>query len=312
MNVQVSDFITRLAAITADYQIPILLTVFAIALVAKFLTYFVIRSQLGWVRAFDLRVHRHMEGWYDETRPNELGFHGLVRHVLSRAFHEYYVMRHAGARRRKEDPFMHIINKVFLFETAGEQMVTDTLRQTRMMARYQERPQLENVTNFALTNNHYFNRALAFMPIASLNRVFAVLPSIFIITGILGTFLGITQGLPVLQEIDPAKPEEAQAVIQSFLSHVTFAMMSSVMGILLSIAFTIINAVMATRSAQQQIFDLYTQCLDTLWHSASSGEAIVEDKDDTPRRYFEDDEQKVAKRGEPGTPGEMGPVEVPG
>lgn len=312
MNVQVSEFITKLAAITADYQIAILLWVFAIALIAKFLTYFVIRSQLGWVRAFDLRVHRHMEGWYDETRPNQLGFHGLVRHVLSRAFHEYYVMRHAGARRRKEDPFMHIINKIFLFETAGEQMVTDTLRQTRMMKKYVERPQLENVTNFALTNNHYFNRALAFMPIASLNRVFAVLPSIFIITGILGTFLGITQGLPVLEQIDPKNPDQAQGVIQSFLSHVTFAMMSSVMGILLSIAFTIVNAVFATNSTQRQIFDLYNQCLDTLWHSASSGEAIVEDKDDTPRRYFEDDEQKVAKRGEPGEPAEMGPVQVPG
>lgn len=260
--------------ITSYGLIPFLLAIFALALLAKIITYAVARKQLGFSEGFALRTHRHLEGWYPATRKNDLKFHDLVKAILQLTYHEMYVARPTGQRRLREDSMTHVVNKVFLIEEAAQQMMDDTLRQTYLLNNYKDRPRLENVTRFVMNNNYYFNRVWAVIPVSALGRLFQTLPSLFIIIGILGTFLGITQGLPMLRSVDPADFAATQGTLAQFLGSMTFAMYASVVGIMLSILFTLVNTVLSLRSTQVQTFDHYTQALDLLWHSVDTHKEI--------------------------------------
>lgn len=275
---------TGLGSVMSYGLIPFVLGVFVLAVIAKLVIYLVARKQLAFSSAFALRVSRHLEGWYPATRKNDLSFHELVKALLQLTYQDLYVARHGAHRRRPEDPFIHVVNKIFLVEEASQQMVEDTLRQTHLLMHYRNRPPLENVTRFVMNNNHYFNRVWAIVPAVSLSRLFQVLPSLFIIVGILGTFLGITKGLPVLRGIDPANYEATQRTLTEFLGSMSFAMYASVVGILMSILFTVMNTVLSMRSTQLQTFERYTQALDLLWHSVENQREIQPASGERPVR----------------------------
>jgi hypothetical protein len=103
-----------------------------------------------------------------------------------------------------------------------------------------------------------------------MNNVFSRLPSLFIIGGIFGTFLGISKGLPALKAMDPGNIVAAQATLENFLESMTLAMYSSVVGIFLSVCFTLLNAFMSFNSMYLSLVDRFTQSLELLWKETSA------------------------------------------
>ena len=83
---------------TASYLIPFMLIIFVICLFAKMLIYYLSKTQYKVVKEFEIRVHRHLDESYEETKG--LNFHKLTKVLLNKTWNDYFLMRKKNLRRR--------------------------------------------------------------------------------------------------------------------------------------------------------------------------------------------------------------------
>ncbi len=267
MSEIINNVVTTLIAYGADNLIPILIFVFFIGVILKFLMYYLLKSEYNFSSAFETRTHRFLNKEYPEDKKFNK-FHEVVGFILNKTFTESYTARRLF-RKRKEDSKVAALNRMFLIETGAKSLIDDTLKQTKYHDSGRE-PDFESISKYAFNSNPYFNKLWGVIPIGLMNNVFSRLPSLFIIGGIFGTFLGISKGLPALKAMDPGNIVAAQATLENFLESMTLAMYSSVVGIFLSVCFTLINTFMSFSSMYVSLVDRFTQSLELLWKETSS------------------------------------------
>jgi hypothetical protein len=268
MNEIITNVTAALIAFGTSNLMIIMLVVFFIAVILKFLMFFLVRAEYNFASAFETRTHRFLNQEYPESSHLKK-FHEVVRFILEKTYNESYLARKI-LRKRKEDSKVAALNRMFLVEVGAKSLIEDTLKQTQ----YHDAgvvPDFGGISKYVFNSNPYFNKLWGVIPIGLTNNVFSRLPSLFIIGGIFGTFLGISQGLPALKTIDPGNIVAAQTTLGNFLESMTFAMYSSVVGIFLSVCFTILNAFMSFNSMYLGLVDRFTQSLELLWKETSNG-----------------------------------------
>ena len=268
MNEMINKITTTLIAYGADNLMIIMIIVFFIGVILKFLMYYLLKAEYNFSSAFETRTHRYLNREYIESK-NVSKFNEIVEFVLKKTFNESYVARKKQYRKRKEDSKVAALNRIFLIEVGARSLIDDTLKQTKYHDSGKA-PDFKNISRFVFNSNPYFNKLWGFIPIGLTNNVFSKLPSLFIIGGIFGTFLGISKGLPALKAIDPGNIMAAQSTLGNFLESMTFAMYSSVVGIFLSVCFTVMNAFMSYNSMYLSLVDRFTQSLELLWKDSNS------------------------------------------
>jgi len=259
----INNITTSIIAYGADNLMPILIFVFIIGTILKFLMYYLLKSEYNFSSAFETRTHRFLNNEYPDGK-NFSKFHEVVGYILNKTFYESFIYRKKQFRKRKEDSKVAALDKMFLIEVGAKSLIDDTLKQTKYHNNGRA-PDFESISKYVFNSNPYFNKLWGIIPIGLTNNVFSRLPSLFIIGGIFGTFLGISKGLPALKAIDPANIAAAQATLENFLESMTFAMYSSVVGIFLSVCFTIMNAFMSFNSMYLNLVDRFKQSLELLW-----------------------------------------------
>ena len=258
----INSICTTLIAYGADNLMVIMIFVFFIGVTLKILMYYLLKAEANFSSAFETRAHRFLNREYQESRKAKK-FHEVVDLILNKTFNESYMAR-KDRRKRREDSKVAVLNKMFLVEIGAKSLIDDTLKQTK----YHDdgrAPDFKNIAKYVFDSNRYFNRLWGYIPIGLSNNVFSRLPSLFIIGGIFGTFLGISKGLPALKAIDPGNIIAAQATLENFLESMTFAMYSSVVGIFLSVCFTIMNAFLSLNTVYLSLVDRFTGSLELLW-----------------------------------------------
>jgi len=163
-----------------------------------------------------------------------------------------------------------MMDSMFFVEYGAKSLIDDTLKQTQYHD-HGKAPDFKNIVKYIFNSNPYFNKLWGIIPLGLSNNIFSRLPSLFIIGGIFGTFLGISKGLPALKAIDPGNFVAAQATIGNFLGSMTFAMYSSVVGIFLSVCFTVMNAFMSFNTMYLGLVDRFTGSLELLWKETNAG-----------------------------------------
>ena len=267
MSEIINNVVTTLIAYGADNLMPILIFVFFVGVILKFLMYYLLKSEYNFSSAFETRTHRFLNKEYPEHNKFNK-FHEVVGFILNKTFDESYTARRIY-RKRKEDSRVVALNRMFLIETGAKSLIDDTLKQTK----YHDSshvPDFDSISRFAFNSNPYFNKLWGVIPIGLMNNIFSRLPSLFIIGGIFGTFLGISKGLPALKAMDPGNIVAAQATLENFLESMTLAMYSSVVGIFLSVCFTLLNAFMSFNTMYLSLVDRFTQSLELLWKETSA------------------------------------------
>jgi len=228
--------------------------IFIIGIILRLLTYYLIKCEFNLSTGIETRTHRYLSQEYAESKSLRK-FHDVVEFILQKTYEEMYVRRKKLLRKRKMDPSVAVLNQVFLVENGARSLIEDTLRQTR----YHDDgnpPDFRGISKFVFMSNPYFTKLWGVIPVGLTNSVLAILPSLFIIGGIFGTFLGISKGLPALKTIYPGDVVTAQATLGNFLESMTFAMNSSVVGIFLSVIFTILNAFLSHSSFSMAVSSL--------------------------------------------------------
>ena len=267
MSEIINNIVTTLIAYGADNLMPILIFVFVVATILKILMYHLLKSEYNFTSAFETRTHRYLNKEYPEEKKLNK-FSDVVGFILNKTFEESYTARKIF-RKRKEDSRVIALNRVFLVETGAQSLIDDTLKQTKYHDAGRT-PDFDGIAKYAFNSNPYFNKLWGVIPIGLMNNVFSRLPSLFIIGGIFGTFLGISKGLPALKAMDPGNIVAAQATLESFLESMTLAMYSSVVGIFLSVCFTLMNTFMSFNTVYLSLVDRFTQSLELLWKETST------------------------------------------
>ncbi|MCM2281707.1 MAG: hypothetical protein NDI61_07660 [Bdellovibrionaceae bacterium] len=260
-------FVDFLNAIGNHWVYGLILGVFLLAVTVRYLIYYTVSRHEWFAYEFEKRVSRYLDA---EVAGSRQSFYVLVKRLMEKTFYEIFETRDR-LKRRKPDKVMSMADRVFLVRQGCAWIVRDTMKQARHL-RWGEHPHFINITKVVFHKNPCFNRLLGVIPTGGLNDVLNLLPSLFVIVGIFGTFIGVMKGLPALGEIKPSEAEKAAEIMKTFVNDIAMSMGTSVVGIFSSVMMNVANTVFSPEKAFVGVIDRFENSLVLLWNRANSND----------------------------------------
>lgn len=257
----------------ADGLIPLMLTAFGVACFFRLLMFLTVRRESWFVSEFDKRVHHKLTLISDDEG---VSFFTLCRETMLQTYYEIFNLR-AKYLRRRPDQVISIYDRLFLIPEGAGRVILEFLKQARYFNRKEQAPRFLELTKAVFQNNPAFSRIFGVINIGFFNNFLNVLPGIFIVCGIFGTFLGIMNGLPSLSGIDVSNPELSKQVMDNFLITVAYAMNTSLMGILLSVVMTFLNIGLSPEDRYYDLINRFTASIEVLWNRCDTNKLNQED-----------------------------------
>jgi len=249
---------------------------FVCGIFLRSMIYYTVRRHEWFSREFEKRVNRFMES---ETpgKVKDVSFYILSKKMLERTYYEIFEIRDR-MKRRKPDTVMATSDRIFLVRQGCAWLVRDILKQVKFLKWTEETPKLLNITKATFQHNPCFNRVFGVFPMAGLNDVLGILPGLFVVTGILGTFIGISGGLGDLGGMNLQDLEATKAVMDKFLHEISYAMKSSIVGIVFSLLSHVFNTMMSPERAYVSMIDRFESALDLLWYRSDNNDYPSEER----------------------------------
>ncbi len=264
----IQGIIDNLVLFATDLLLPLMLFSFVLALIVRGLIYYSISRHAWFAREFEMRVTDFLE---TEDYHKEISFFPTVKRILERTYYEIFEVR-AIIKRRNPDYIMSLGDRVFLINQGVAWLVHDIQKQVRHFrhGKSENPPKILQMTKSIFQKNPAFNRILGLVPAAPVNNILNILPGVFVIAGIFGTFLGIMKALPELGGMDLANGEQSKMVMDQFLLKISFAMSTSLMGIMLSVFLNFYNTLLSPDRKFIEIVERFENTMDLLWNRSSN------------------------------------------
>lgn len=267
MNDPVTSFVmNHLIDSTASILPPVMFGAFFLGIAFRVLIWYTARAELKFCTEFEKRVRKH---FIDPTAERVESFFVLTKKLLEKTYYEVFEMR-ARYRRRNLDGIATLTDRVFLIQDGAAYLVRDTLRQIRYFKRDGFPPRMVEISKSAYEGNPVFNKILGIFPASLSNELLNILPGLFIIAGIFGTFLGIAKGLPELGGMDLNNLDETKKIMDLFLVKISQAMVKSIIGIALSVIMSLVNTLFSAEGVYFQLINRYTNALEILWNETTT------------------------------------------
>lgn len=276
----VHDFVEKIVILATDRLIPFMLFLFVFAIIVRILIYFVISREEWFAGEFYKRVYKYVE---EHTKDSNQSFYIMTKRILEKTYYELFEVR-AIMKRRKLDAITPFTDRAFLIQHGSARVVFDTLTQIRYLKHDREHPKLLNISKIVYENNPSFKRIFGIFPTSTFNDLLNILPGIFIIGGIFGTFLGIMKALPELGGMDLSDVEGSKAIMDDFLLKISFSMTTSIIGILLSVLLNLFNTLASPEKTFLSLVNKFANSLDILWN--------ISDNNDIPENTKKFDEHR--------------------
>jgi hypothetical protein len=269
------DVVTFIAAVAADLLLPLMTAAFIVAALTRALIYHTVKRELWFVREFEKRVNTEFE---EGKLPKPMSFFRFTKKIMEKTFYECFELR-SKYMRRKPDHVMSLTDRLFLVEGGSARIVGDSLRRLRTLKFRAETPEeLHRIAKAVFSQNPAFSKILAIVPIKAVNDVINILPGMFVIGGIFGTFLGIMKGLPALSGMNLEDMDATKKVMDGFLFVVAHSMSTSAMGIILCVSMTMFNTLMSPEDVFSNVVNRFTHSLEDIW--ARSDDNTVPSEED--------------------------------
>lgn len=259
--VAVSPFVLDLIVFTKSLILPTMFFVFAGTIFLRALIYYTVKREESFAKEFEKRCNNFLNS--DDHLGNR-SFFVLCKKLLEKTYYEMFECR-AINRRRKLDHIMEPGDRVFLIQQGTAYLVRDTLREVQFIKYDGNRPPLLEIVKCVFANNPCFTRVFGVLSVSAFNDLLDLIPGLFIVAGIFGTFLGIMQALPELGAMDIRDPESTKLVMDTFLAKIAFSMSTSTCGILLSVVTTVYNNFLSPTRLFVKIVDRFERNLFRLW-----------------------------------------------
>ena len=256
--------IDALVKFATDLLIPFMCTTFLIAVALRFLVYFTLKRQERFVIELEKRKNKYLD-----SGELEASFFVATKKLLLKTFYEMFVTQ-ALLQRRKADPIMTWTDRVFLIKGGFAWLVKDLLRQVRYLKLDGNHPKLLEITKNTFQHNPFFNNVFGRIPSRITTDLLNILPGLFIIGGIFGTFLGIMKALPDLSGMNLTDVEGSKIVVDQFLLKISFSMSTSLVGILLSVLMSILNSIWSPQKVFQRAVGRFENTLNSIWAASEN------------------------------------------
>lgn len=263
------SLVDGLVVFATDMLIPIMGLTFMLGVVLRGLIWWTMKRELWFAKEFEKRTRLFLnEIGHEEHYPS---FYRNVKRLLEKTYYEIFEMR-AKLKRRNPDLVASFFDRVFLIQHGTAWLVRDTLQQIRYLKHGKGHPKFLEVAKSVFQGNPCFTKVFGFIPGAKFNDLLNILPGLFIIGGIFGTFLGIMKALPELSGMDLNDIEGTKLVMDTFLLKISFSMSTSIVGIILSVAMSLVNTIMSPEKVFISTIDNFENSLDNLWNQSSNNE----------------------------------------
>ena len=259
---------------TAQLIMPMMVIAFFVFIASRAMLYFIARSELTFAKEFHKRVYYHFTS---PDSPRVASFHRLIRILLVKTYVETFETKNKY-KRRNLDHVQSLFERLFLVDEGVKRLVDDTLKQTRYLKKEGSQAMTANdqklveISKHVYENNPFFNRLFGVFSVGLLNDFLNILPSLFIIGGIFGTFLGISKSLPDLGNMDLSNAEETKRIMDLFLLKISQSMIKSIIGIAFSVMSSIINTFMSVEGIHYQVINKYSSALENAWNETTTNE----------------------------------------
>ncbi len=257
----VQPFVLQLIVFTKSFIMPTMFLVFGLSLVLRALIYYTVKREEHFAKEFEKRVNQYLE--VDEVHESR-SFFMTCKKLLEKTYYEMFEIR-AMMKRRKADHIMEPSDRIFLVQQGMAYLVRDCLKEFKYVKYDGIRPPLVEMVKGVFANNPCFTRVFGVLPVGPFNDMLNIIPGLFIVGGIFGTFLGIMQALPELGAMDIRDPESTKLVMDTFLAKIAFSMSTSTVGIMLSVAMTVYNNFLSPERLFVKIVDRFERSLFRLW-----------------------------------------------
>lgn len=270
MNSTIVELINLIVQYATEYLMPVLLIAFFIAVIVRLSITVIVRRQKRFIKEFSKRVHYHIK-----DNPESAGsFYLAVKTLLTKTYFETFELR-AKYKRRNSDHVMTIGDRVFLIQDGVIRLIDDFLKHARYLRKGGgNTPDFHEISTNVFSANPVFNRVYGLFSVSRSNEILNILPSIFIVAGIFGTFLGIMKALPDLTAMDVTNAVASKAVIDSFLIKISFALSTSILGIMLSIIMSFLNTLLSPETTYMEIVDAFKSSTEILWNKSENNEVV--------------------------------------
>ena len=104
------------------------------------------------------------------------------------------------------------------------------------------------------------------IPADTLTRFLNILPGLFIVGGIFGTFIGITSALPKIAAIDLSELDKATPILTAFVSDVAYSMNTSIAGICYSVILTLLNTIFPITTLRNDVKKNMERTFEFMWY----------------------------------------------
>ncbi len=153
----------------------------------------------------------------------------------------------------------------------GSQSLIHSLKSETNAFKANQKPNFEQLTHRVMSKDTHWVKLHGLFSIDSVIRMIDVLPGIFIVIGIFGTFVGITNALPRIAEIDFNNISNSSSVLSVFVKDVSFAMQTSIAGIAFSLIISLLNTLFPIHTIRDSIARGVEDCLEYLWYFVHGG-----------------------------------------
>ncbi|MGE0633712.1 MAG: hypothetical protein AB7O96_14960 [Pseudobdellovibrionaceae bacterium] len=269
-NVLVHSFIDGLVEVSKAWHFPVMISAFIFGVALRILVYSSVKRHEWFAREFHKRVGRFLDG-EAKGAVEPLSFYVATKKLLEKTFFEVFENRDKF-QRRKPDHVMAMSDRVFLVKAGCAWLIKDVLKQIRHLKYGTQPPKLIAITKTTFASNPCFNRVFGVIPTVTTNEILNILPGLFVIGGIFGTFLGVMKGLPELSGMDIQDPEKTKLVMDRFLVEIAMSMGASLIGIFFSVLMTIVNTIFTPERLFVDIVDRFENSLDLLWNRSTNNE----------------------------------------
>jgi hypothetical protein len=127
-------------------------------------------------------------------------------------------------------------------------------------------PNFNELTYRVLSHDQNWTKLFGHIPIVGISRMIDILPGIFIILGVFGTFIGIAMALPEIAQINFNDLDSSSDTLMKFVLNVTYAMKTSIAGIFFSLILTILNTLFPIKEKRGHIFRSIENAFELLWY----------------------------------------------
>lgn len=268
----VQPFVLELINFGKAIIVPVMFWGFGLTVVFRFLIYYTVAREQVFALEFEKRVQQRLE---EAPLDGKRSFYVITKKILELTFYEMFV-KSAIMKRRKIDYVLAPSDRLFLIQQGSARLVRDTLKEIKYLKYDGNVPPLLEVSKSVMDSNPCFTKLMGIIPIGPVNDMLNIIPGLFIVAGIFGTFLGIMQALPELGAMNIRDPDSTKLVMDTFLARTAFSMGSSTIGILLSVSATIYNNFVNPEKLFMRTTERYERCLFRIWLRCQNNESPME------------------------------------